>query len=79
MYQTRSCNKVTQHEFEWHKYPQQSFLSSVRLAENEKNEIWTPRKFPAVAIQYTIKYKSDRDRMLAGSRSVPATGWMPVS
>jgi len=27
---------------------------------------------------YTIKYKSDHDRMLAGSRSVPTTGWMPV-
>jgi len=23
-------------------------------------------------------YKSDRNRMLVGSGSVPATGWMPV-
>jgi len=23
MYQTRSCNEVTQLEFEWHKYPLQ--------------------------------------------------------
>jgi len=27
---------------------------------------------------YTIKYKCDHDRMLLGSGSVPATGWMPV-
>jgi len=25
-----------------------------------------------------FKHKSDRDRMLAGSGSVPATGWIPV-
>jgi len=27
---------------------------------------------------HSIKYKSDRDRMLVGSGSLPATGWMPV-
>ena len=27
---------------------------------------------------YTIKYRSNRNRMLAGSGSMPATGWMPV-
>ena len=32
----------------------------------------------ASAEYYTIKYKSNLDRMLAGSGSVPATGWMPV-
>jgi len=28
-------------------------------------------------LNYT-KYKSNHDRMLVGSGSVPATGWMPV-
>ena len=34
--------------------------------------------FKIVLEAHSIKYKSDRDRMLVGLGSFPATGWMPV-
>ena len=58
--------------------PSRKLTSHLAVPETFKiiPEIYSRGK--CIILYITIKYKSDHDRMLVGSGSVPTRGWMPV-